>query len=128
MCVLTLLADRGNEVHTFADIKRLLINDEYRDAIASRAADRSAQLGDYWRHEFPKLPKDATPPILNKLSQFLMPMSPMERLFSQPRNDLDAFTLMNEGKILLCNLSKGQLGDDAAFLIGAQLLTGEEPE
>lgn len=121
MALLTLIADRGHEPHSFADLKRLLVNDEYREPIVARLTN--TQLAEFWRHEFPKLPKDATGPITNKLAQFLMPLSPMERIFSNPANDFDPFTIMNDGKILLCNLAKGELGESAAFLIGALLTT-----
>jgi len=117
----TLLLDRVNEPHTLADLERLLLEEDYRDAIARRSPH--PKLNAFWLQQFPTMAKDAVHPVLNKLSDLLMPMSPMERIFSAPENSLDLSAIMNGGKILLVNLSKGELGEAGAFLIGGLIVT-----
>ncbi len=53
-----------------------------------------------------------------------MPTSPLERLFSSPRNELEFPRIMNEGKIFIANLAKGQIGDDPSRLLGGLIATG----
>jgi hypothetical protein len=117
----TLLLDRVNEPHTLADLERLLIEEDYRDTIARRSPH--PKLTAFWLQQFPTMAKDATHPVLNKLSDLLMPLSPMERIFSATGNSLDLSAIMNDRKILLVNLSKGELGEAGAFLIGGLIVT-----
>lgn len=117
--LLTLITDE--EPHSFADLHRLLIHDDYREPIVART--QNAQLRDFWTREW-KTARQSVPAISNKLGQFLTPTSPLERLFSQPDNDLDFATIMNEGKIFIANLAKGQIGDDPAYLVGGLIATG----
>jgi Type IV secretion-system coupling protein DNA-binding domain len=64
-------------------------------------------------------------PIQNKVGQFLA--SPVIRkLLGQPKSSLDLRQVMDEGQILLANLSKGKLGEDMSTLLGALLITGLE--
>jgi hypothetical protein len=119
--VLLLLLDREHEPHSLADVRRVLIDAEYRSTIVTRCPHQS--VTQFWTLEFPRFPKDATLPVLNKFSDLLMPTSPMERIFSNTANALDIQALMDNGKILLVNLSKGELGEAGAFLIGALIIT-----
>jgi hypothetical protein len=58
---------------------------------------------------------------MNKLSPFLL--SPLFRnIVCQKRNKVDFFKAMNEGKIILCNLSKGALSENVSRLFGAFLV------
>src|SRR5262249_40455069 len=105
--LLTLLTD--SEPHTLRDLRRLVASDEYRVTISARIT--SPTLRDFWAYQFEGA-KASIPALANKLGQFLMPTSPLERLFSSPRNELDFPRIMNEGKIFIANLAKGQIGDD----------------
>ena len=69
-----------------------------------------------------QMPRGAANPILNKLSAFLAPMSHLERVFSQPENDLDFSSILNNRKILIINLSKGILGDEPSRLLGGLIV------
>ena len=119
--VMTLVADKRGG-HTIADLKTLLLDEAYRGQVLSGVDNR--QLLEFWSLEFPTMPAAAVSPILNKLSAFLAPMSHLERVFSAPRNDLDFTAIMDEGKILIVNLSKGVLGDEPSRLLGGLLVTG----
>jgi len=118
--VLTLLTD--TEHHTLPDLRRLCVSPDYRDAVAARVTD--PLLREFWEQEFPNIPKDAFSPIVNKLSAFLLPGSPLLRVFSDPANDLDFSAIMNEQKILIVNLAKGILSDEPSRLLGGLIVTG----
>jgi hypothetical protein len=115
----TLLAD--SEPHSLADLRRLLVAADYRDAITHRTP--SDLLRDFWAREFPALAKTAVNPVLNKLNAFLTPLSPLERIFSQRENALDFSAVMNGRKILLVKLAKGELGEGPAQFLGGLIVT-----
>ena len=80
----------------------------------------------FWRDEFPSYTKtfrsEAVAPILNKAGQFTA--SPQLRLILgqlAPRLDL-AFT-MNNRRILIANLAKGAIGEQASNLLGSLLVS-----
>ncbi len=60
-------------------------------------------------------------PIQNKVGAFLADPV-LQRIIAQPRSDFDLRVVMDEGKILLVNLAKGKIGEDAAALLGAMLV------
>ena len=77
-------------------------------------------LQKFWRDEFEVLDKrqmtETVSPILNKVGQFLS--SPMLRnMLAQPRNTFSLRWVMDNRKILIVNLSKGRIGEDASALL-----------
>jgi len=118
--VLTLLSD--TEPHTLPDLQTLCLNADYRDELAARM--QHPKIRQFWRDDFPQASKDALAPIVNKLSAFLLPGSPLERVFSDPENDLDFTDIMNNKKILIVNLAKGILSDEPSRLLGGLIVSG----
>lgn len=113
--IATLIKD--TDPHCVADLKTILAKPQFR-------ADLSLQgFQDFWEEEFPNLPKNALGSIYNKLSKLLFPDTLMHKVFSQVENDLD-FAQILDGKILICNLSKGNLNTDATQLLGGFFVTG----
>lgn len=109
---------------TLKDIPVLLTNKLYRQKIESTIADPTMQA--FWRDEFDKMPEklqqEAISPILNKVGQFVT--SPLVRsVIGHPKSSIKLDDVMNDGKILLANLSQGRLGEDNAALLGAMLIT-----
>src|SRR5207302_874929 len=69
-----------------------------------------------------KFQLEAIAPIQNKIGHFVS--SPLLRnILGQSRSNLDLRRVMDDGKILLVNLSKGKLGDDVSSLLGSFLVT-----
>ncbi|OGI59618.1 hypothetical protein A2814_03030 [Candidatus Nomurabacteria bacterium RIFCSPHIGHO2_01_FULL_38_19] len=69
-----------------------------------------------------KFDTDAIIPLVNKLGQFLS--DPLLRnIFGQKQNKIDMSELMNQGKIILINLSKGRLGEENSSFLGSIFLT-----
>jgi len=107
---------------TLFDLRRMLVEDNHRALILSTVEDETIQA--FWEHEFPSMGKASADPILNKLSAFLVPSSPMHRLFSQPENGLDFPQMLREKKILIVNLAKGKVGEMGAKLLGGMIVAG----
>jgi hypothetical protein len=109
---------------TLADVLKLLANKNFRDKMVEKIKDPN--LIHFWKQEFDKMPerlqKEAIAPLQNKVGQFVL--SPLIRnVIGQPRGSFRIDEVMNEGKILIANLSQGRLGEDNANLLGAMLIT-----
>jgi len=107
-----------------SDIVDLLTNDKFREKIVDALEDQI--LKNFWVYEFNKMPDrqrtEAIAPILNKVGQFVS--SPIIRdVVNAHKSSFSIEEIMNEGKILLVNLSQGKLGEDNATLLGAMLIT-----
>jgi hypothetical protein len=115
--VYTLLRTPGA---TFFDIQRILRDPDYRQAV-TRDLD-FAPLREFWELDFPQMPKDASQPILHRMSKFAL-FPTLQVMLSQPTSPLNFDQVMQERKILLVNLSQGELGEDNSKLIGCLLVS-----
>ena len=71
----------------------------------------------------PRLQAEAVAPIQNKVGHIVS--SPLLRnILGQSRSALDLRTVMDEGRVLIVNLSKGRIGEDASALLGSLLVSG----
>ena len=124
-CLLTLLdqpqADLGG-------ILKLLNDKNYRNQ-AVRNVDNQI-IRDFWYKEFAKFSyryrADAIAPIQNKVGAFLanpIASNILTRQEGTDKTNLSFRTTMDEGKVLLINLSKGKIGEDASHLLGGLLMT-----
>src|SRR5204863_6554621 len=119
--LLTLLEVPGTSL---LSVLRILSDAAYRRAILARVRDPVVRA--FWEHEFasmpPKFQAEAIAPIQNKVGHFVS--SPFLRnIVGQTQSRLDLRCVLDEGKILLVNLSKGRIGEDASSLLGALLVT-----
>jgi hypothetical protein len=119
--VLTLVEIPGSSL---LSLQRLLSDLLYRRSVTARLAD--PVLRAFWENEFgkwkPNFQAEAVAPILNKVGQFLS--QPILRaILGQPRSTLDLRAIMDDGRVLIVNLSKGKLGEDASAMLGALLVT-----
>ncbi len=109
---------------TLKDVPLILTNKAFRTKVEYELKDEV--LKNFWINEFDKMPEklqqEAISPILNKVGQFVA--SPLIRsVIGQPKSSIKLDDVMNDGKILLANLSQGRLGEDNAALLGAMLIT-----
>jgi len=109
---------------TLVDVPRILSHKKFRDKVVEQLQDQV--LKDFWLKEYNKMPdrlrEEAINPILNKVGQFVT--SPLIRsLIGQPKSTINLERIMNEGKVIILNLSQGRLGEDNAALLGAMLIT-----
>lgn len=120
----TLLAllDRPNT--TMLDITRMLTDKKFREETLTYCTD--TVVLQFWRVEFAgwndKFASEAIAPVLNKVGAFTA--NPVIRnIIGQPKSTFNIRQIMDEGKILVVNLSKGLLGEDNAAILGALLVT-----
>jgi hypothetical protein len=120
-CILTLLEVPDS---TFLDVPPLLTDKVFRDKVLEKVSD--PVLRNYWLNEFenmhPRLLSESISPILNKVGQFIS-SHVVRNIIGSPKSTIDLEKIMNEGKILLLNLSQGKLGEDNAALLGAMIIT-----
>lgn len=87
---------------------------------------KNDQVRAFWLSEFPKyssrLQQDSAGPIQNKIGALLADPR-LYRFFVTAPEELRFRRIMDEGKILIVNLSKGKLGEDSTHLLGAILMT-----
>ena len=109
---------------TLLGVNRLLTDRHYREQVIPQITDPIVRS--FWTDEFAawrdQYKTEAIAPIQNKVNQ-LLNVGFMRNILAQSHSKLDLETIMNEGKILLVNLSKGDLGEDNARLLGAMFVT-----
>ena len=120
----TLLALLDRPSTTLLDISRLLTDKEFRKETLSYCKD--VTVLQFWKHEFgqwnEKQVNESIAPVLNKVGAFTA--NPIIRnIIGQPKSSFDIRKIMDEGKILVVNLSKGLIGEDNAAILGAFLVT-----
>ncbi len=109
---------------TLLDIHSLLTNHHHRERVVSSLQD--SHLRSFWFGEFEKYPPalraEIISPILNKVGLFQA--SPVLRhMVGQEQSAFHLRDMMDTRKILICNLAKGSMGEEAASLLGGMLIT-----
>jgi Type IV secretion-system coupling protein DNA-binding domain len=119
--LLTLLE---NPESTLMDVPRLLTDEQFRELAVRRVTH--PQVRAFWFTEFARysawMRSEAVSPILNKVGQ-LLTAEPLRNIVGQRKSALNFRNIMDEGKVLVANLSKGQIGEDNCSLLGAMLVT-----
>ena len=120
----TLLALLDRPSTTLLDISRLLTDKDFRKETLDYCQD--VTVLQFWKHEFgqwnEKQVNESIAPVLNKVGAFTA--NPIIRnIIGQPKSSFDIRKIMDEGKILVVNLSKGLIGEDNAAILGAFLVT-----
>ncbi len=120
----TILALLEYPSSTILGILRMLSDSEYRKKVIKTIKDPVVKA--FWINEFAnyndRLRAEAVAPIQNKVGQFVSnPI--MRNILGQTKSTIDIEEIMDQGKILLVNLSKGRIGEDNSALLGAMLIT-----
>ncbi|TWO99192.1 hypothetical protein EUA80_03165, partial [TM7 phylum sp. oral taxon 351] len=120
----TLLALLDRPGTTLLDISRILTDKEFRKETLEYCTD--VTVLQFWKHEFgqwnEKQVNESIAPVLNKVGAFTA--NPIIRnIIGQSRSSFDVRKIMDEGKILVVNLSKGLIGEDNAGILGSFLVT-----
>ncbi len=120
-CVLALLDMPGA---TLLGINRILVDKEYRARVVAHLRDPIVKT--FWVAEFTswseKYATEAIAPVQNKVGQFLS-SSVIRNIVAQVKSTLNLRRIMDDGKILIVNLSKGRIGEDNMRLLGGMLIT-----
>ncbi|NCD01020.1 hypothetical protein EOL94_02935 [bacterium] len=109
---------------TLLGVVRMLSDKDYRKNVVSNVQDPVVKA--FWEKEFSgyadKFAAEAVSPIQNKVGQFLS-SSLMRNIVGQVKSSIDLREIMDNGKILIMNLSKGRIGEDNSALLGAMMIT-----
>jgi len=105
-------------------VNRMLTDEQYRARIIRQIKDPFIKA--FWAEEYAsydqRFQREAIAPIQNKIGQFLL--NPVIRnILGQVKNKVNFPFLMDNSRLLIANLSKGQLGHDKANLLGSLLTT-----
>ena len=109
---------------TLPDILHLFADEKFRKAVVRGI--RNETVRNFWRDEFENYPArlraEACAPIQNKLGALLSDPT-LYRILVEPNVDIRVRSLMDEGRVLLVNTSKGLLGEDSSHLLGGLILS-----
>jgi len=108
---------------SIVSLRRLLSDDEFRNAVVRRSDDESVRR--FWEVEFPanRAAFEAGPisQLLNKLDE-LLATDMVRNILGQSTNAFDFREFMDSRKIVLCKVSKGVLGAETSALLGSLLI------
>lgn len=120
----TLLALLERPGTTMLDITRMLTDKEFRKETLNYVND--AVVLQFWKKEFAswneKYETEAVAPVLNKVGAFTA-NSIIRNIIGQQKSTFNIRQIMDEGKILIVNLSRGLIGEDNAAILGSFLVT-----
>lgn len=120
----TLLALLEYPDTTLLSINRMLSDKNYRQVVVDYVKD--PMVRSFWVNEFAnyneKYQTEAVAAIQNKIGQFIS--NPLIRnIIGQTHSKINLREIIDNGKILIVNLSKGLIGEDNSALLGAILIT-----
>lgn len=120
----TILALLDRPETTMLDITRMLTDKKFRKETLGYCTD--TVVLQFWNVEFAswtdKFQAEAIAPVLNKVGAFTA--NPVIRnIIGQPKSTFNIRQIMDDGKILIVNLSKGLIGEDNAAILGSFLVT-----
>ena len=109
---------------TLLDIQPLLTDLYFRTRVLAYVSN--PHIMSFWKNEFdkysPALKAEAITPILNKTGVFLTSL-PLRNIVGQKVRSFNMQQVLDEGKILIVNLSKGELGEDVSSILGSIIVT-----
>ncbi|NOX40469.1 MAG: type IV secretory system conjugative DNA transfer family protein [Alphaproteobacteria bacterium] len=116
------LLERPNS--SIADIMPMFLDKEFRTGVIEQTQEPAVK--EFWTKEFPKMTSKKGPEgiasIANKLGGFLShPL--VRKAVCDPEQPLRFRKIMDEGKFLIVNLSKGKLGADISNILGGLIVS-----
>ncbi len=120
----TLLALMDTPGSTLLGVPLMLLDADYRRRIVARV--QNPVVRQFFEVELPSYPqhysREAMGPVLNKIQSFLV-FPTIRNIIGQERSTFDFRRMMDEGRFLIANLSKGLIGEEPANLLGSLLVT-----
>ena len=109
---------------TLFTIYSLLTDVTFRNNVVNKLEDED--LKNFWRNEYAQAGGmqrvKMSAGVTSKLGRFLRSAS-SRRVLEQAHSTIDFDNILAEGKILICNFSKGRIGEDTSSLFGISVLT-----
>jgi hypothetical protein len=116
--MLTLMADQ-NDLGTIAEIPRMIADDAFQAKWVAKVTDPVVQS--FWKDEMAKTSdyhkSEMMGYLVSKVGRFVE-NEMIRNIIGQSKSAFDFRQIMDEGKILLVNLSKGKTGEVNANLLG----------
>lgn len=113
------LMDDEEEGATLIDVPRLFVDEDFQRYKVSKC--RNNVVRSFWEHEIAKTgareKEEMIPYFSSKFGPFITNTT-MRNIIGQPKSAFNIADIMNDGKVLLVNLSKGKIGDINAQLLG----------
>ncbi|MGI0060595.1 MAG: type IV secretory system conjugative DNA transfer family protein, partial [Nitrosotalea sp.] len=107
---------------TLFTIFELLNNPVFQQKVVAKLQDEN--LKNFWKFEFGKAGDfqrvKMVSPVTARIGRFLFSPS-AKRILEQPKSTIN-FDEILDGKILICNLAKGKLGEDSSQVLGIMIL------
>lgn len=101
----------------------LLDDDRYRNKVIRDLKDQ--KLKNFWMNEFGRAggmqKVKLAFGVTSKLGRFSFSL-PMKRVMGNYKSTINFDQIVNQKKILICNLSKGRIGEDNSMLFGSSIL------
>lgn len=119
-----LVMDDPSSGSTLMEIPKVLADEDFRRLKLSRC--KNPIVVDFWTKEAEKAGGEAAlanmvPYITSKLTTFIS-NDMMRPIIAQQKSTLNFRQVMDEGKILLINLSKGKIGELNSYLLGMVII------
>lgn len=109
---------------TLLGVMRILVDKSYRERVMEKVTDPVVRQ--FWTVEFAgwneRVLQEVISPIQNKVGQFTS-NSLIRNIIGQPTSAFNVRQIMDEKKILIMNLAKGNIGEDSTALLGAMMVT-----
>ena len=109
---------------TLISITLMLTSEVYRNKVIEKVKDpvvKKFWLSEFWKLS-PQQRTEAISPILNKVGQFLS-STILRNVLWQPKNSFSLRWAMDNKKIVVINLSKWKIWEDASALLWAMMVT-----
>jgi len=121
--MLALMADKNNP-GTLVEIPRIFTDDSFMEERLSKVSDPVVRQ--FWEKEWKKTTgqtrSDMLGYVVSKVGRFVE-NAMMRNIIGQAHSGFDLSKIMDEGKIFLANLSKGQTGEVNSSLLGLILVS-----
>ena len=108
----------------FSHISKILLDRQFRKIALSNILN--PEVVAFWKNEYEKYPyvlrANAIAPIQNKVGAF-MSNPVVKRFLVDHEKEVSFRRAMDGSKVILVNLSKGKIGQDAAHLLGGLIIT-----
>lgn len=109
---------------TMMGVNRMMSDKKYRQRVYEKIKDPVVK--GFWIEEFEtwedRFRKEAVAAIQNKVGQFLSSFL-IRNIVGQTKSTINMRDIMEGNKILIVNLSKGRIGEDAMRLLGGMIVT-----
>ena len=108
---------------TIFTVYNLLNDPRYQKSITNNLEDENLQ--NFWKNEFGRAGNFQVVKMVSgvtaRIGRFLF--SPTaKRILEQPKSTINFDEILSSGKILICNLAEGKLGEDTSQLLGTTII------